>query len=256
MTASARRECLLIIQPGEKLPALAGVPGDFADWVRKGMGVPAAGARVVYPHRGDPLPDPAGFRAAVITGSSAMVTDGAPWVSRGAAWIARAVDSGLPLLGICFGHQWLGQALGGRVDDNPRGTEVGTVRVRLTEAARADPLLGGLPAHLPLHVSHRQSVINLPPAALHLAASDLEPHQAFRIGDRAWGVQFHPEFSARILKGYLDYHAPSIRARGGDLRALRDAVTDNGFGGAMLQRFGQLAGIGAPPAPGDTTASG
>lgn len=245
MMTAAKRD-LLVIQPGEKLASLAGVPGDFADWVREGMGVPAADTLVVYPHRGDSLPDPADFRAAVITGSSAMVTDGPSWVIRGAAWLARTVNSGLPLLGICFGHQWLGQAAGGRVADNPRGTEVGTVEVRLTAAARRDPLLAKLPAQMPLHVSHRQSVITLPPGAVHLAASELEPHQAFRLGDRAWGVQFHPEFSGRILKGYLDYHAPSIVARGGNPKALRDAVIDSSFGTTLLRRFAQLSGIGVP----------
>ena len=243
MTMTPERR-VLVIQPGEKLATLAGIPGDFADWVRDGMGIAPADTLVVYPHRGDPLPEPVDFRAAVITGSSAMVTDAAPWIGHGAGWLARAAMSGLPLLGICFGHQWLGHALGGRVADNPRGTEVGTVDVQLTRAARTDPLLGGLPATMPLHVSHRQSVVALPPGTVHLAASTLEAHQAFRFGDCAWGVQFHPEFSARILKGYLDYHASSIIAHGGDPASLRDAVTHSEFGSVLLRRFAELTGIG------------
>ena len=238
-----RRKRLLVVQPGEKLATLADVPGDFADWVRKGLGVPAADTLVVYPHRGEPLPEPTGFHAAVITGSSAMVTDAEPWIAHGTTWLARAVDVRLPLLGICFGHQWLGNALGGRVADNPRGTEVGTVNVRLTATAGTDPLLAGLPRSMPLHVSHRQSVVALPPGSAHLAASDLEPHQAFRAGDCAWGVQFHPEFSAQVLMGYLEYHAPSVIARGGNPPALRRAVTDSHFGSILLRRFARLSGL-------------
>jgi GMP synthase (glutamine-hydrolysing) len=240
---------LLVIQPGEKLATLAAVPGDFADWVRDGLGVEAADALVVYPHRGDPLPDPTDFRATVITGSSAMVTDAAPWIVDGSAWLARAVRCRVPLLGICFGHQWLGQALGGRVAENPLGPEVGTVNVRLCEAARTDPLLAGLPASMPLHVSHRQSVVTLPPHTIHLAASDLEPHQAFRAGDCAWGVQFHPEFNGSVLQGYLDYHSPSVIARGGDPQALREAVADSGFGHTLLRRFAEFAGLGRGGSP-------
>ena len=233
---------LVILQPGEKLPSLAEVDGDFADWARRGMGVSRDCAHVVYPHRGDALPDPASVQAALVTGSSAMVTDRASWMENAAHWLRDVVEGGAAVLGICFGHQLLAQALGGEVSDNPRGVEVGTVEVRLQPAATGDPLFTGLPATMNLHVSHRQSVMGLPPGATALARSDLDDHQAFVVGDRAWGVQFHPEFSAPIISGYIEYHA----AKGGLVRdgsTLLAEVRDTPFGGILLRNFARVAGL-------------
>lgn len=233
---------LLVIQPGEKLASLSGVDGDFAHWVVKGMGLGQGGVQVVHPHRGEPLPQPASVQAAVITGSSAMVTDRSDWMEATSAWLRAALDAGMPLLGICFGHQLLAQACGGRVADNPRGAEVGTLEVRLHPAAASDPLLGELPGRLRLHLSHRQSVIELPPGAVALAESNLEPHQAFVLGGHAWGLQFHPEFSREIISGYLEYHA----AQGGlaqDAALLRATLAQTPYGAVLLRRFARLAGL-------------
>ena len=234
---------LVIVQPGEKLPSLAGVAGDFADWVLAGMRTPGEIATTVYPHRGDAYPGVQDIDAVVITGSSAMVTDNAPWMVAGAGWLRQVVAAGIPVLGICFGHQWLGAALGGRVAPNPRGTEVGSVPVNLSGEAADDPLLGGMPARMLLPLSHRQSLTELPPAAIHLAYSDLEPNQAFRVGERAWGVQFHPEFSAEITRGYLDYHAATVTAAGRDPERLKAAVAENTLGGSILNRFATISGL-------------
>ncbi len=94
-----------------------------------------------------------------------------------------------------------------------------------------------------LPLSHRQSLTELPPAAIHLAYSDLEPNQAFRVGKRAWGVQFHPEFSAEITRGYLDYHAATVTAAGRDPERLKAAVAENTLGGSILNRFATISGL-------------
>ena len=78
---------LTILQPGQKLPALTGYPGDFADWILAGMGPEPKRARLVYPHRGDALPPADEPGAVVITGSGAMVTAGDAWMQRSADWL-------------------------------------------------------------------------------------------------------------------------------------------------------------------------
>ena len=229
---------LVILQPGEKLPGLAGVAGDFADWALAGMGRPRQGVLVVRPHRGEPLPEAAA--GVVVTGSAAMVTDPDPWIAACARWLAAVVARGVPVLGICFGHQLLAVALGGVVDDNPRGIEVGTVTTRLTPEARRDPLFAPWPPTLAVQVSHRQSVLALPTGAVPLAASRRDPHHAFRYGESAWGVQFHPEFDARIVRAYLDYYRPDLAARGEDPEALATGIHEAPLASGLLARFGAL----------------
>lgn len=207
---------LVIVQPGQKLQTLGDVTGDFADWMLAGMGLAADRARIVLPHLGEALPRPDAVSAVLVTGSSAMVTDPDPWIEASAAWLRELVRREVPVLGICFGHQLLAHALGGEVRDNPNGIEVGTVTTRLTPQAAADPLFSGLPAQVAVQASHRQSVLRLPEGAVRLAASAQDPNHAFRWGERAWGVQFHPEFDCRIVRGYADYYRPRLPAQGMD----------------------------------------
>jgi GMP synthase (glutamine-hydrolysing) len=234
---------LLIIKPGQKLPSLDRVPGDFDAWILRGMGAPELEAQVVQVHQGEPLPDPATVRAVVITGSGAMVTDGNDWIEATAVWLRAAAQNRLPMLGICFGHQLLAHALGGVVDDNPNGIEVGTVAVDWMPEARGDGLFQGLSGQAPLHASHRQSVLRLPPGARWLARSLLERHHAFAWGDKVWGVQFHPEFTPAIVRHYVDYYAVQLRAAGRDPEAMCEEVRDSELGPQLLQRFARLAGL-------------
>jgi GMP synthase (glutamine-hydrolysing) len=229
---------LLIIQPGQKLPSLAGVPGDFSDWVLAGMGVEGLPVSVLHPQQGDVLPDPVQACGVVVTGSSAMVTERLPWMLETEAWLRRVVAQDTPLLGICFGHQLLAHALGGEVADNPLGIEVGTVETRLADEAEVDPLFGKLPATCPVQASHQQSVRSLPPGAVRLAASEQDPHHAFRYGKTAWGVQFHPEFDARIVAAYEAYYAARLTAD--YLRRQRAARRDHPCGGSILNTFREI----------------
>src|SRR5690606_38861481 len=116
---------------------------------------------------------------------------------------------GQRVLGVCYGHQLLAHALGGRVDDHPAGREVGTVELELDAAGEGDALFGATPAKFRAHATHRQSVLELPPGATVLARSAHDPHHAVRYAPTAWGLQFHPEFSVGIMRGYLQLPAPA-----------------------------------------------
>ena len=222
---------LVIIKTGDTIPSLKALRGDFEDWILAGMRLESAQAEVVDVAGGQPLPQPAQAGGIVITGSHDMVTDRLAWSERTASWLSDVVASGTPTLGICYGHQLLAHALGGRVDWNPRGKEMGTTSVTLLDTAFQDPLLGGLPATIEVHLAHSQSVVSLPPGAVHLAANAWDPHQAFRVGDCAWGVQFHPEFDAGIMRAYAEIERPSPGAQ----------IFDTPIGGEILRRFASLA---------------
>jgi GMP synthase (glutamine-hydrolysing) len=114
-----------------------------------------------------------------------------------------AVASGLPILGVCYGHQLLAHALGGRVDYHASGREIGTVGIERLPAAEQDALLAAVPQQFSAHASHQQSVLELPAGAVTLARSAHDPNHAVRYAPRVWGLQFHPEFSVEIMRGYL-----------------------------------------------------
>ena len=196
--------------------------------------------RIVDPRTGAALPDPRLFSGVVITGSAAMFTDRAPWSERIRVWIPTVLDACTPLLGICYGHHLLAEALDGKVGRNPRGLEIGTVDVELTHTGIDDPLFAGFPKTLSVHTTHWESVIELPSGAELLARNEKDPHHAFAIGDSAWAVQFHPEFDADVMRRYIDARRESISKE--DLRPeqLLEQVEDSPHGSMLLQRFGQI----------------
>lgn len=231
---------ILIIKTGSTFPEIAEERGDFEDWIMAGMGLDRKQFLIVDVSLQEALPDYGEISGIAITGSHAMVTDHADWNERTAAWLVGAVERNIPMLAICYGHQLLAYALGGKVTNNPNGLEFGTAEVNLTEAAKADPLFSFLPAKAHFHVSHTQSVIQLPPGATLLASTSLDPNHAFAIGDCYWGVQFHPEFDADIMKRYIGILRNHLQAKGLPPDKLIENCFDTRFGEKFLKRFGEI----------------
>jgi GMP synthase (glutamine-hydrolysing) len=138
---------------------------------------------------------------------------------------------------VCYGHQLLAHALGGKVDYHPDGRETGTQAVTLFDSAQDDPLFSQLPKQFPAQLTHKQSVIELPPGAVLLGRSTFEPHQAFRVGKNAWGVQFHPEFNEQIMKAYLEVQYPDLETEGLDANALLSSVQPAPTASQLLRLF-------------------
>ncbi len=118
-------------------------------------------------------------------------------------------ERGCWLLGICFGHQVLGHALGGEVVMNPRGREMGTVPVYLTEDGKKSPLLAGFDSGDMASLMHRTHVSKLPEGAVRLAYNRMTPNQAFVTG-RSYGYQPHPELTPYHLRQMADRYAPVL----------------------------------------------
>ncbi len=230
---------LLILQTGNAMPDIRSQYGDFDDWFRRALGLPDEQLQIVSVHQGRPLPALPACSAVVVTGSAAMVTDRADWSVRAADWLRRAHQWGMPILGVCYGHQLLAEALGGRVDWNERGRQMGTQALELHPAAVDDPLLGELESGVPIQVSHSQIVSELPPQAVLLARTAADPHHAYRIGDRTWGLQFHPEWSSEVMRAYLSTRADALRSEGQDPEALLAGVGESPAD-AVLRRFADL----------------
>ncbi|MCK1794489.1 type 1 glutamine amidotransferase [Streptomyces sp. XM4193] len=161
-----------------------------------------------------------GYDGAVLLGGGFMPDDDLrrPWLARERALARHAVDEGVPLLGICLGAQLLAVARGGTAASSHGTPERGSCSVQLLGEAKEDELLNDLPAHFPVIQNHRDQITELPPGAVHLARSEACPVQAFRVGDRAWGVQFHPEVDAARL---AQWDESALTEEGLDLDALR-----------------------------------
>jgi GMP synthase (glutamine-hydrolysing) len=231
---------VLVVKTGSALPETRARRGDFHEWIADAMGCGLQALHVVSVFADEPLPDPAAFSGVVVTGSPAMVSAGEAWSLRTAAWLTAAVARETAVLGICYGHQLLAQALGGSVGPNPRGRQIGTVEVEILPQASSDPLFGALPARILAHTTHLESVLELPRGARLLAANELDPHQAFGVGACAWGVQFHPEFDADVMRGYLEERRGVLEQEGHDPEALLSATRECPDGTEILRRFAEL----------------
>ena len=228
---------MYIMKTGTTFPDTLKQWGDFDAWTRASLGETVTEIRILDVERGAPLPAVADCAGVVITGAHAMVTDNLPWSIALEKWIPSLLSAGIPLFGICYGHQLLARAAGGEVGFHPQGKEIGTVAVTRLDPALEDSLFQALPDSFPAHVTHAQTVLALPPGATHLAANCHEPNHAFRLGDMAWGVQFHPEYSTDIMRAYIRAQANELAVAGMNIDALLQAVIPTPAAEDLLKRF-------------------
>jgi GMP synthase (glutamine-hydrolysing) len=190
-------------------------PGTLAEWL------PAAGLEldVVEPWNGDPLPERVTEHDALVVmgGPQQAYDDGsAPWLRQTKELLRAATADALPVLGICLGGQLLAEATGGRVRQGEDGPELGARLVAKRDAAVDDPLFSDIPLSPVVVQWHWDAVVDLPPGAVLLAASPRYPHQAFRVGSRSYGLQFHIETPPDMVRGWAAADAHGVRAAGLD----------------------------------------
>lgn len=190
-----------ILMAGRTLAPIREKYGDFDRWFQDQTHAPAR-YRVRVLFDGAPLPPVSESDGWIITGSPASVNDALPGMRSVRAGIARVVMGGHPVLGVCFGHQLLAASLGGKVAKNPNGRELGLATIALTDVGGRSPIFRGLDARFPVYESHQEVVTRLPADGQVLAENEMGL-QAFQLGNGAFGVQFHPEFTIEIARMYV-----------------------------------------------------
>ncbi|ABR46682.1 glutamine amidotransferase class-I [Alkaliphilus metalliredigens QYMF] len=231
---------LLIIKTGTTFPSILKAHGDFEDFIMNQIEISPKDVHVSSVYKNESLPDLNQVSAIMITGSHSMVTDYENWSVHLSQWLTQLLYQPIPVLGICYGHQLLAQTFGGKADYNPKGIEIGTASIALTEAGEKDSLLGVLPKTFLGHVVHSQSATMLPNHGQVLAQNEMDHHHSFFINKNIWGVQFHPEFNVDIMHSYIHQQEGFLTKKGYNLEKVYASVKEHGYGKLLLQRFMEL----------------
>lgn len=153
-----------------------------------------------------------------------MVSDELEWSLKLEHYIRQIKSKNLPLLGICYGHQLIAKALGANSGFNPKGKEIGRVKVKKLQSSSNDPLFKGFKEQFWAFETHYQSVLKLPSNAVVLASNTKDKHQAVRFSTNIWGVQFHPEFDKAVMREYILNQEESLKNLGFDVEVLLNKV--------------------------------
>jgi GMP synthase-like glutamine amidotransferase len=219
-------------------------PGVFAEAIR------ARGAELDEWHLpdGGPAPaEPAGYGAVMVFGGAMHADQEAdhPWLADEKALLRELLEAQVPLLGVCLGSQLVAEAAGAETEPAPE-PEIGWFEVELTPEGVADPLLSPLAPRFEAFQWHSYRS-PLPPGAVALARSPAAL-QAYRAGERAWGIQFHAEVSAHDALGWAERYDEDPKAVeiGVDpdklMGSIRERITSwNELGRALCGRFLNLA---------------
>ena len=213
---------ILIVKTGTTDEPVVKEHGDYDDWFKKSLAEFEINWSTVSIFNDEILPCPSDFDGILITGSPSSVWEMQPWMTRALPWLhALCSAQTTPVLAVCFGHQLMAQALGVDICPNPRGAEIGTIRVNLTPSGKTDPLFNGLSHTFEIQSIHKDITPNLPQGAgLSLLASTANTEiQAFAVGPNIRAVQFHPELTASALQSLVTVRQIEARV----------TQTDNGY---------------------------
>jgi GMP synthase (glutamine-hydrolysing) len=170
--------------------------GLLAEWL------PSMGVDVhpTHPYLGNRVPPSVEGDALIVLGGPMGASDdeAAPWLPSVRELLLSAVDDGVPTIGVCLGAQLLAVAVGGSVARGQAGPEIGLGEVLVSTSD--DLLTEGV---MPVVQWHYDAVTDLPDDAQVLASSELYPIQAFRVGEVAWGLQFHLEATADMVRTWV-----------------------------------------------------
>lgn len=223
-----------ILRCGEPPEALRAEHGSYDDMVRRLLG-PGREAEVFDATRPGGLPPVGAHAALVLTGSPAGVYDDLPWIPPLLAHL-RAARGRARLVGLCFGHQAMAVAFGGRVVKSPKGWGVGVHRYAVV--ARANWMDDGDAREVRAPASHQDQVVEPPPGARVTLASDFTPFAGLDHGD-AISFQFHPEFTPGFGRALVEATRDRYGARAAPALASYEgpSPTDNARVARWIGRF-------------------
>lgn len=229
---------VLLLKAGDAAPSVRLSVGDYESWFLQTIGLSGYRFDILPVQRGAAVPrDTRGYDVVMMTGSPLSVTQPEPWMERAGAFMVEAGERGVPVLGVCFGHQLLARMYGGRVARNPQGRELGTIEVTLTQDGRADALFDGLPDRFAVQATHEDLVSEVPEGARVLAGNANTAVQAMAFRPNVRGVQFHPEVQPDAMRALIEARAERLEG---------EAVQRGHPAGERVPRL--LAGLAPTPA--------
>ena len=199
---------ILILKMGDTLKSISQKYGEFPQHIINKINLSVDEFIVVDCQRKEVLPSVDDIKGIIITGSHSMVTDYEPWSVRISNWLKNIINTNIPILGICYGHQLL-----------------------------EDKLLGVLPEKFEGYEAHSQSVLKLPSNAKILAYNNHDEIQSFSYENHIWTTQFHPEFISDIAKEYVKINKKNIINIGKDYNEIYNEIEDYKYGEILLNQF-------------------
>ena len=241
---------IAIIQTGQPVASALSKHGHFNQWFIHAMQIEECLTKTYPVYEQMILPDINDISGLIITGSPSMVTEQLDWSEQTIYWLRQLLDTDTPVLGVCYGHQMLAKLLGGTVDWNPLGRQMGQVHVKLTDDAKNDrlfmPLLSPLSSDMTVHdtlpflATHQQAVTSLPDDVTILGSTALDKYHGFRYKNNIWGLQFHPEFTAPIIKDYITTRAGDLVKEGLNPEQMIAEIGTEDHGSTLMQSFKDL----------------
>jgi len=196
-----------ILETGRPPEELAAKHGNYPDMVRAWLDLPGARYRSFAVLDGDIPQDPRAADLWVVTGSRFGVYEGHDWIAPAEAFIRACRDAAVPMVGICFGHQLIAQALGGVVQKSDKGWGVGVHEYAPRNWPEA---LGQVPEKIAIQAYHQDQVITPPDGAETIAESDFCRFAALWYPGFALTVQGHPEFDRPYASDLLEARRGTI----------------------------------------------
>ena len=235
---------IAIIQTGEPIASAFDKYGDFDALFIKHMQIDSSLTKTFRVFKSIAFPQANELAGIIITGSPAMVTEQHEWSEQTIDWLRKNINAKVPILGVCYGHQLLAIALQGQVDWNPNGRQIGRINMKLEKQAYVDPLFSSLidsqQTSIDYYATHLQSVTVLPESVTLLGSTNLDPYHCFRYENHVWGLQFHPEFNAKVIQDYVNTRSQDIENEGLNPNKILTEIKENNNGTILLKRFKDL----------------